>query len=383
MNEEQFNRVKFLLAKSLVSDLEQSEKEELETWRRYSPANENLYMRLSDKKYLADRYREYGMIRRKENENKFTGARFKFKPVFKWTIGIAAVAALFFAGYYIIRGGGEKQMTVRLLADNTSGVLLSIDNKSVIDLSGYNSGDKIKNSGAVKEGDKIVYGQEITNSKDISVHTLSVPQKQIFSVVLPDGSKVWLDAKSKMTYPTSFAAGSRDVALSGEGYFEITKNPKRPFTVTAGGVKIKVTGTRFNLKAYSGDKKVSAVLMDGKISFSYKDKTGAEREFPMHSGELSVLDNNSKAIETTEVNASLYNSWIDGVYFFDSETLEDIMNDMGRYYNLNVVFANENMKSRVLSGKLHFEKSANAMLDSFKKIIPEHIKLEGKTIIIF
>ncbi|HPT06357.1 MAG TPA: DUF4974 domain-containing protein, partial [Candidatus Egerieousia sp.] len=64
-------------------------------------------------------------------------------------------------------------------------------------------------------------------------------------------------------------------------------------------------------------------------------------------------------------------------------TLEDIMNDLGRYYNLNVVFANENMKSRVLSGKLHFEKSANAMLDSFKKIIPEHIKLEGKTIIIF
>ena len=383
MNAGQFKRVKFLLTKNLVSDLEQSEKEELETWRRSSPANENLYMRLSDKKYLAGRYREYGMIRRKENENKFPGTRFTLRPAVKWTIGIAATAALFFAGYYIIKVEGEKQMTVRLMAENTPGVLLSIDNKSVIDLSGYNSGDKIKNSGAVKEGNKIVYGQENTTSKDISVHTLSVPQKQIFSVVLPDGSKVWLDSKSKMTYPTSFAAGSRDVALSGEGYFEITKNPKRPFTVTAGGVKIKVTGTRFNLKAYSDDKKISAVLMDGKISFSYRDQTGAEREVPMHSGELSVLDNNSRAVETTDVNASLYNSWIDGVYFFDSETLEDIMNDLGRYYNLNVVFVNEDMRSRVLSGKLHFEKSASVMLNSFKKIIPEHIRLEGKTIIIF
>jgi ferric-dicitrate binding protein FerR (iron transport regulator) len=78
----------------------------------------------------------------------------------------------------------------------------------------------------------------------------------------------------------------------------------------------------------------------------------------MHRGELSVLDINSRAVETSKVNASLYNSWIDGVYFFDTQSLEEIMNDMGRYYSLDVVFLNGSMKNKVLSGRLHIEDNA-------------------------
>lgn len=383
MNEEQFKRVKFLLSKSIMSDLDKSESEELDAWRKSSAANEDLFRRLSDKDFLMARYADFRVIREMDGKVAAGRAVHIAKPFIRWAIGIAAALLIFFTGYEIYRGNKEDRDAKILMAQNVPSVLLSIDNSSAIDLSRYNSGDKIKNTGAVKDGNRIVYDNENSGVRNVSMHTLSVPQKQIFSVVLPDGSKVWLDSKSKITYPTVFSADSRVVRLSGEGYFEVTKNPSRPFIVMADGVKIKVTGTRFNLKAYSGDKKISAVLMDGKISLSYHDKSGAEKEIPMHSGELSVLDRGSRVVETSEVNSSLYNSWIDGIYFFDSENLEDIMNGLGRYYGLDVVFVNAKLKEKVLSGKLHMEDNAETMLESFKKILPGHIKLEKKTIIIF
>jgi transmembrane sensor len=383
MNEEQFKRVKFLLAKNLVSELNDAETEELNVWRKASAANENLYQRLSDKDYLLSRYRDFRTIKEMSYRTSSDKHGFISRPYVRWSLGIAAAMLLFFTGYSIYRVNKEKQIIQSLTAEKISSVSLSIDNNSVIDLSHYNSGDKVKNTDAVKDGNRLVYGSEETNSKKISMHTLSVPAKQIFSVVLPDGSKVWLASKSTITYPSAFSDKSRNVVLSGEGYFEIAKNPDRPFTVTAGDSKIKVTGTRFNLKAYKGDKKIEAALIDGKISFSYKDKGGVEKELLMHRGELSVLDVNSRAVETSKVNASLYNSWIDGVYFFDTQSLEEIMNDMGRYYSLDVVFLNGSMKNKVLSGRLHIEDNAETMLESFKKILPGHIKLEKKTIIIF
>ena len=383
MNEEQFKRVKFLLAKSLVSELDNAETEELNAWRKASAGNENLYRRLSDKDYLLSRYRDFRTVKEMSSKTSPEKRSFIIRPYIKWSIGIAAAMLLFFAGYSVYRINKDKQIIQSLTAEKISSVSLSIDNASAIDLSQYNSGDRIKNAGAVKDGNRLVYESEQTNSKKISMHTLSVPEKQIFSVVLPDGSKVWLASNSTITFPSAFSEKSRSVVLSGEGYFEIAKNPDRPFTVTAGDSKIKVTGTRFNVKAYKGDKRISAALIDGKISFSYKDKTGLEKELPMHRGELSVLDINSRVVETSEVNASLYNSWIDGVYFFDSETLEDIMTDMGRYYGLKVVFVNNKMKTKVLSGRLHMEDNAAAMLESFKKIMSGHVKLEEKTIIIF
>jgi len=399
MEEDQYNRIKSLLVKQLLSDLTDEEREELEQWRNLSDENEGLYQRLNDKDYLVNRFNDFNEILSKENRdtiNRRAGLKVKFNSAFRsvWFRRIASSFIIIAAAYsaYRITAEIKKNYSIRetysKLEDvRRRSITLTVGGNRVIDIGKLPANTRIEGVDAALIDGSLNYSltdnvKRLNNSR-VEMHEIFVPEIKIFKVVLPDGSKVWLNSRSHLYYPSVFGDSSREVYLDGEGYFEISKDAERPFVVRGNGLNISVTGTKFNFKAYGDDNLLSATLAEGKITVGYKDASGQYRKHVMQPGYQSNLDKESKELFVQQVNTSFYTCWKDGLYYFDSMRLEDIMDDIGRWYGLEVVFVDNTYKDRILSGKLSREDEAEKMLESFRRLMPGHIVLSGRTVTIY
>ncbi len=399
MEEDQYNRIKSLLVKQLLSDLTDEERGELEQWRNLSDENEGLYQRLNDKDYLVNRFNDFNEILSKENRdtiNRRAGLKVKFNSAFRnvWFRRIASSFIIIAAAYsaYRITAEIKKNYSIRetysKLEDvRRRSITLTVGGNRVIDIGNLPANTRIEGVDAALIDGSLNYSltdnvKRLNNSR-VEMHEIFVPEIKIFKVVLPDGSKVWLNSRSHLYYPSVFGDSSREVYLDGEGYFEISKDAERPFVVRGNGLNISVTGTKFNFKAYSDDKALSATLVEGKITVGYKDASGQYRKYNLKPGDQSNLDKDSKEIVVQQVNTSFYTCWKDGLYYFDSVKLEDIMADIGKWYGLEIVFADNTYKYRVLSGKLSREDNAEKMLESFRRLMPGHIVLRERTVTIY
>lgn len=152
---------------------------------------------------------------------------------------------------------------------------------------------------------------------------------------LPDQSKVWLNSGSTLRYPSRFTGNTREVELNGEGYFEVKSDQKNPFYVSAGsGVKVMAHGTRFNVNAYDEYDKIEAVLAEGKIDFLFADN----RLRQLVPGEQAVFDRNSHQLMVTPVGIYEKIAWKDGKIVFRNASLEEVFHQLGRRYNVDIVF---------------------------------------------
>ena len=217
---------------------------------------------------------------------------------------------------------------------------------------------------------------------NVKMITVNAPQKGIASLVLPDGSKVWMKSSSSITYPERFAKESREVSFTGEGYFEVSDDYSIPFVVDCDAFKVKVTGNKFDIKSYRDDKQALAALIEGEVAILYADSTGADKVDKMVGGDLSIFDKTSRTNTVVKSNTSIYSSWIGGVYSFDSETLENILREVCRYYGYNLIVADSCIKDKVLSGRLQMGDDAENIISAFQDFLPGRIKLESDTIII-
>ncbi len=160
--------------------------------------------------------------------------------------------------------------------------------------------------------------------------TLQTPRGKDFQVVLADGTRVWLNAETQLRYPATFDGQERRVELTGEACFEVTRDEQRPFVVSAGGMDIRVLGTRFNVRSYDpSDRHVT--LVSGKVELT-DDVRGS---VVLQPGEdLTYAENGEHAI--TQVNTTAYTAWTDGMFYFEDAPLEEIMRALGRWYNVNI-----------------------------------------------
>lgn len=167
-------------------------------------------------------------------------------------------------------------------------------------------------------------------------HFLSTPRGQDFKVVLCDGTAVWLNAESILEYPSRFTGPERRVCLHGEAYFDVARNEGQPFVVETPDMTAKVLGTEFNLSAYTGQD-THVTLIDGGVEVTSRKSGQSLRITP---GEDALLQaDGSFALRQVDIDSYIY--WKEGFFFFDNIPLTDIMQSLGRWYNVNVIFANE------------------------------------------
>lgn len=159
---------------------------------------------------------------------------------------------------------------------------------------------------------------------------------------LPDGTSVVLNAGSRITYPQDFGVDSRDVKLQGEGYFEVTHNPKIPFNVRTKDLHIRVLGTKFNFRDYPGDKEAIVSLLEGKIALD--NRLRREAELILLPNECVILDKKVGVMRKELKKSGSDLKWIDGILSFDEVLLPEVVQILERNYGVRITFANDSLK---------------------------------------
>lgn len=215
-------------------------------------------------------------------------------------------------------------------------------------------------------------GGEATAGENI----LSTPRGGQYQLILPDGSRVWLNAASSITYPTAFSGKERAVTITGEAYFEIARDKSRPFRVMTGNLVITDIGTQFNVMAYSDERSVQATLIEGSIKVS-KGQAG----IVLTPGQQAVAGNESHTIKIiNEANIDEVIAWKNGSFQFSNMDLRTIMRQLTRWYDVDVVFEGNTPDIRI-GGFIHKNVSLSTVME-FLKGNGVRYKLEGKKITI-
>lgn len=175
-------------------------------------------------------------------------------------------------------------------------------------------------------------------------NTVETPLGMRSSLILPDSTKVWLNAGSKISFPVVFSNQSREVSLSGEAYFEVKKNKKWPFVVFTKNVNVVVTGTTFNCNAYPENDQVQTVLVEGEVYLSNSSRTVLKQ---MSAGELAVYNKSSGQFIKKKTDLQKYIAWKNGKLMFRDDKMDKVVEKLERWYNVDFVIADKEIASYV------------------------------------
>ena len=222
----------------------------------------------------------------------------------------------------------------------------------------------------------VVYERREEQAGNPEYNTLVVPRQGEFQVVLADGSKVYLNAESEIRYPTFFAGGERRVYLKGEAFFEVTSDTSRPFIVNVGEMDVRVLGTRFNVNAYVPERAIRTTLVSGKVRVSDREDKAA---VVLEPGQQAVWKKNGLTMR--EVDALAVSAWVDGKFYFEEGmTLEEITEQLQRWYDIDFFFASERVKHFVLAGMIKKEYAANEIFSIIEKAARVKFTVNGRTV---
>lgn len=229
----------------------------------------------------------------------------------------------------------------------------------------------------------ISYWQGEVNVKDTFADiSVEAPLGSKTKLYLPDGTLVWLNAGSRMTYSQGFGVDNRKVELEGEGYFEVKRNEKIPFFVKTKDLQLQVLGTKFNFRDYPEDHKVVVSLLEGKVGLN--NLLREEKEAVLSPDERAVLNKANGLLTVESVTASNASQWTDGYLFFDEELLPDIAKELERSYNVKIHIANDSLKTfRFYGNFVRREQNIQEVLEALASTEKMQYKIEERNITIY
>ncbi len=283
-----------------------------------------------------------------------------------WAAAMLCVAASIYFYKSRVAPPLPKEATIADIAPGGKKAVLTLANGQHITLSKTKEAVVIQPDQSVRYNDGTpVWGARAEASEHAQgMNQISTPTGGMYQVILPDGTKVWLNAGSHLRYPADFAS-ARWVELEGEAYFSVAKRPEsaRPFLVKSGGQEVDVLGTEFNISAYEHEKSIKTTLINGRIKVS--DRSSATT-FVLSPHEQTILTAKGLRKETTDVEAAV--AWKNGKFSFDGKSFTQVMDELSRWYNLEVVyegpvpsdtFIGDAYRTDNLSLVLEFLKSSN------------------------
>lgn len=235
-----------------------------------------------------------------------------------------------------------------------------------------------------KDGSKIMVDSARLNYQDnrpesvqeLIYNKLLVGRGHEYMLILNDGTRVWMNSKSELSYPVAFGENVRRVRLSGEAYFEVTKDSVRPFIVEVDrGFEVKVLGTHFNIKAYDTDDSYETTLVEGKVQVAQGHKT----KITLEPSEQMVIGKDGRH-EVRVVNTSYYTAWHEGWFYFNDESLEQVLTMIGRWYDVDFVFVKENLKEITVTGKLKRFENLSVILKMLERTTGTELMLKNRIV---
>ncbi|EIM75118.1 anti-sigma factor [Nitritalea halalkaliphila LW7] len=193
-------------------------------------------------------------------------------------------------------------------------------------------------------------------------HVLTVPYGRRATVKLADGSKVWLNAGSRLVYPSHFEEGQRKVYLSGEAFFEVVADASRPFRVEMEDTAVDVLGTAFNVRAYPDEQRNTTVLVHGSVRLAAKARRGEVESLTLNPSQLAVHQKGETELRVKSVDTAPYLSWKDGYMMYRKTNFTRLSKDLKRYYNVEIQFSEPNLALETISGRLDLRQDIEEVL---------------------
>jgi transmembrane sensor len=314
------------------------------------------------------------------------GIRFlSLKNIAAAVMGFALITA---AAFYIFNKPVAKQPLVALnkpvkydAEPGSNKAILTLANGSKLVLNAAKNGVLAKNGSIsirkTKDG-QLIYLVEgtkpINTDSTVAYNTISTPVGGQYQVILPDGTMVWLNAASSLKFPTLFKGTQRVVELTGEAYFEVAKNKAMPFSVKVNDMQVKVLGTHFNIMAYTNEPTIQTTLLEGSVALS-----NGQVNNTLKPGQQGVL-NKKGEIKILNVDAGHYVAWKNGYFEFNRSNIQEIMNQLSRWYGIEVTYAG-NVPDDEFVGKIERSAKLSQVL-RILQLSKVNFKLQDKKIIV-
>ncbi|ACU58853.1 FecR family protein [Chitinophaga pinensis] len=278
-------------------------------------------------------------------------------------VAAAAVLVILFVSLYYT-GRQQPKIVHQDIVPGSNKAILTLTNGKTIDLSSQKTGVVINTTALAYDDGTPIAGDNDTRSPQLMV--LHTPRGGTYQIVLPDGTKVWLNAASTLKFPASFAnQQERKIALTGEAYFEVAPAARQPFLVDAGTQQIQVLGTHFNINAYEEEETPRTTLLEGSIRVG---------QILLKPGEQAA-----GALKITAVNVDEIMGWKNGYFVFENEQLPSVMRKIARWYDVDVRFNGE-IPTDEFGGRVSRSSNLSQVLRKLELTNKVHFNINGRTI---
>ena len=307
------------------------------------------------------------------------------KLIYRYAIAAAVLIITSIALYfYTGRKDIESELTAVHIQPGENKALLIMSNGNKVSLGAGFDSSKIyaldPKIASVSEGE-LIYAESGANAENIPTYNiLKTPKGGQYSLILPDGTAVWLNSDSELKFPSHFTDDLREVELKGEAYFEVSsyKNKKWPFYVKSERQQVQVLGTKFNISAYGDEEFIKTSLLEGKVKV-VSETSGAVRI--LKPGQEAALNRTSNNINVynTEVEEAI--AWKEGLFVFNNERVELAMNKIARWYDVEIVYKG-NFADKAFWGTVSRSEKLETLLKTLQSTGVAKFKVEGRRIIV-
>lgn len=380
--------VDILALLSLGEQLSDKDRAVLDNWRKQSLANEELFQKFGESDFKEKNLKALDNIPLDEGWNRFQAENLKTvrKPIFRLKnlmryaavmIGITLLCVLFYPyrqDKSIIRESSQLAKTSHDAHPAIQGAQLVLADGSQLALNPAQEveatqGLSFKNSANTLEIKTDQIGSDLT----LKENTLVVPKGYYYNIILPDQTKVWVNANSKLTFPTQFNKLERRVKLEGEAYFDVSHDTNHPFIVESSGSEIRVLGTRFNVNAYR--KEIKTTLETGKVEFS----TSGQKTV-LSPGYTATWKNNRISVYKADLLKDL--AWKNEEFYFLKDNIVDIAYILSQWYDVEVKFIGDIDLTKVFSGTMSRKLPLSQVLEVLKFSSDFQFEIRGKELLI-
>ncbi len=304
-----------------------------------------------------------------------------------WCRYAAAVVVLGIAVWVWNKNRGRTELTLAVNCTDTilpgsQKAELILANGEKINLDTHTETREITGLGIVitndTSGGRLKYeAGSIKDSMVVEYNTLIVPKGGEYSLILPDGSQVWLNSETTLRFPVQFAENKREVQLDGEAFFKVQKNAAAPFHVYTENGAVTVLGTSFNVSTYREDKYWQTTLVEGSVRVSGQGKTVVLKPSEQYSVDCTTgLEN------LVKVDPEVYTSWVEGKFYFKAYTFEEIVKKLERWYDFTMIYQDEMVKQMRFTGTVNKHRPLIETLRFLEMTTDIRFKVEGKKIIV-
>ncbi len=330
--------------------LTEKEKLILNEWLKEDEGNKTLYSSLKNEANVPAKLKSLSKFNKDEAHASFvelTKTR-KTRSIYREVLKYAAILIPFiFITWFIYQKNyitePETQLVKTEIQPGTSKAILKLADGTVVNLEEEKELVAEFDGTIISNNNKeIIYnssGKKVKPRK-LQFNTIEIPRGGEYQLTLSDGTKVWLNSGTSIKYPVAFAANSREVYLEeGEAFFEVTENKESPFIVHTSKMTVNVLGTSFNIRAYSDENQLATTLVTGKVIIN-QPETG--KEYTLIPCEQVIFSEQGVNIKSVDVDKFI--AWKNGRILFEENTLEEIFNDLSRWYNIDIDYANSEVK---------------------------------------